>query len=95
MAAGLIDADLGGGVFKQRVARRGGGKSGGFRTLLLMRRGSRVVFVKGFAKKDRDNIDERELVGLRDLAPVALGLGEDRVAELVVTGEWIEIDHEA
>ena len=48
---GLVDADLGGGVIKQRIARPGGGKSGGFRTIVLFRSGARAFFVHGFAKK--------------------------------------------
>ncbi len=55
---GLIDADLGGGVLKQRVARLGSGKSGGYRTLILYRSGERAVFAFGFAKSGMDNIDE-------------------------------------
>ena len=47
---GLIDADLGGGVIKQRLARAGQGKSGGFRSILLFRRGSKAFFVYGFAR---------------------------------------------
>lgn len=58
---GLIDADLGGGVIKQRIARKGGGKSGGFRALVLLRAGDRVFFVHGFAKSDRDNIRDTNL----------------------------------
>jgi hypothetical protein len=53
---GLIDADLGGGAIKQRIARRGQGKSGGFRVVILYRRGSRAFFVYGFAKNERANI---------------------------------------
>lgn len=49
---GLIDADLGGGVIKQRISRKGEGRSGGFRTLILFRNQARAVFVHGFAKKD-------------------------------------------
>ena len=59
--AGLIDADLGGGVIKQRLARQGQGKSGGFRSIILFRRREMAFFVYGFAKNDRDNIDRREL----------------------------------
>jgi hypothetical protein len=40
----LIDANLGGGVIKQRVARDGEGKSGGFRTLILFKLGNRPSF---------------------------------------------------
>ena len=50
---GLIDADLGGGVIKQRIAREGAGKSSGFRTIILFRAGERSFFVHGFAKAIR------------------------------------------
>jgi hypothetical protein len=56
--AGRVDADLGGGVIKQRIARKGGGKSGGFRTILLFRSGSHIFFVFGFAKSERANISK-------------------------------------
>jgi len=59
--AQLSDADLGGGVIKQRIARTGGGKSGGYRTIILFRCGDRAYFVHGFAKNDKDNISEAEL----------------------------------
>lgn len=65
---GLLDADLGGGVIKQRVARSGGGKSGGFRTLILFRVETLAFFIHGFAKNERDNIDADELAALRKLA---------------------------
>ncbi len=66
--AGLIDADLGGGVIKQRVARDGKGKSGGFRTMILFKTGSRAFFVYGFAKNEKDNISDEDLVALKKLA---------------------------
>jgi hypothetical protein len=92
--AGIIDADLGGGVFKQRIAREGQGKSGGFRTILLMRQEHRVLFVKGFAKKNRDNISDGELADFRALAPIVFEIGSTVVEELVRGGEWIEVQDE-
>jgi hypothetical protein len=65
---GLLAADLGGGVIKQRIARPGQGKSGGFRTLVVLKRGVRAVFVHGFAKNEKDNIARDELVALKKLA---------------------------
>jgi hypothetical protein len=59
--SGLIDGDLGGGLIKQRVARPGKGRSGGFRTLLAYRAGDLAVFLYGFAKSERENIDDSEL----------------------------------
>src|SRR5271163_3794907 len=65
---GLIDADLGGGVVKQRIARKGGGKSGGFRTIILFRLRERAFFVHGFAKNEKDNIRDDELAAFKMLA---------------------------
>lgn len=65
---GIIDADLGGGVIKQRVARAGQGRSGGYRMLVAYRWGELAVFLYGFAKKERDNIEDDELESLRNVA---------------------------
>jgi hypothetical protein len=56
---GLVDAGLGGGLIKQRLARKGGGKRGGYRVLFAFRLGERAVFLHGFAKNEKDNIDCR------------------------------------
>lgn len=65
---GLIDADLGGGVIKQRVARNGEGKSSGFRTMILFKTSVRAFFVYGFAKNEKDNISDDDLIALKKLA---------------------------
>lgn len=65
MERGLIDADLGGCLYKKRVARAGGGKSGGYRTLLSAKLGSRYVFLFGFAKSARANVTAQEKKALR------------------------------
>ncbi|MDR2213458.1 MAG: type II toxin-antitoxin system RelE/ParE family toxin, partial [Pseudomonadales bacterium] len=72
VTAGRHDADLGGGVFKQRVARVGGGKSGGFRTIILFRSGPHSFFVHGFAKNVKENLSVKELTALKRLADVLL-----------------------
>ncbi len=73
---GLIDADLGGGVIKQRIARPGEGRSGGFRSIVLFRRGDRAVFVHGYAKKDLADIGPSERAAFRKLAAVMLEMDE-------------------
>jgi len=88
---GRIDADLGGGVIKQRVARRGQGRSGGFRTIILFRRGARAFFVYGFAKSDRDNIRRDELRAFRRLADEMLGLGDAHLAAAIANGTLKEV----
>ena len=70
--AGLIDAALGGGLIKQRVARSHQGRSGGLRTVIAFRHGERAVFLYGFAKSARDNIDQDDLARLRKLADIYL-----------------------
>jgi hypothetical protein len=88
---GLLDADLGGGVIKQRVARSGGGKSGGFRTLILFRMGSRAFFVHGFAKNEQANIDDDDLETLRDLAEIMLHYDEVAISAALANNTLIEV----
>jgi hypothetical protein len=91
---GLVDADLGGGVIKQRVARPGRGKSSGFRTIILYRTAERAFFVYGFAKSDRDNIDDDEEANFKKAAEHVLGLSEVHLAELIGKGQLTEVhDH--
>jgi hypothetical protein len=89
---GLIDADLGGGVIKQRLAREGQGKSGGFRSILFFRRGSVAFFVYGFAKSDRDNIRRDELKAFRRLASEMLTLDDKALAAAMRNGTVMEIE---
>lgn len=76
---GLVDADLGGGVIKQRIARYGEGKSGGFRSIVLFRKEDRAFFVFGFAKRDRDNIGKDELKAFRELADRMLAMNDGQI----------------
>jgi len=75
---GLVDADLGGGLIKQRVARAGQGRSGGYRTLMAYRVRTRTVFLYGFAKSERDNIGPDELEYWRKIARGFLGVNDAR-----------------
>jgi len=92
VAAGHYDADLGGGVFKQRVAREGGGKSGGFRTIILFRVGSHSFFAHGFAKSDKANVSAKELKALKRLADVLLGFSEEQIGAAQAAGELSEVE---
>ncbi|MBN9090458.1 MAG: type II toxin-antitoxin system RelE/ParE family toxin [Reyranella sp.] len=89
---GLIDADLGGGVIKQRLARPGQGKSGGFRSIVLFRRQATAFFVYGFAKNDRDNIDRQELSAFRSLASEMLAMDEKALIAALKNGTIMEIE---
>jgi hypothetical protein len=85
------DADLGGGVFKQRIAREGAGKSGGFRTIILFKVGGHSFFVHGFAKNEKANITPKELKALKKLAASFLGLDAEALEKARVAGEIIEV----
>ncbi len=87
---GQVDADLGGGVIKQRIARPGQGKSGGYRTIILFKRGQRAVFVYGFAKSERENIDADEEKQFKEAARHVLQLTEKQITELVKEGDFVE-----
>ncbi len=88
---GQIDADLGGSVLKQRVARPGAGRSGGYRVILLFRAGDRALFAYGFAKSDRGNIGDDELVAFRQLAAEVLALSGEQLDALVAAGRFMEV----
>jgi len=89
--AGSVDAQLGGGLIKQRVARPGGGRSGGYRTVIAYRTSSRSVFLYGFAKSERENIDGRELDDLKKLAMLYLGYSDVQIAAALKAAELTEV----
>jgi hypothetical protein len=95
MMAGLYDADLGGGLVKKRIARPGQGKRGGFRTLVATNKGNRWVFVFGFPKNERSNIDKDEEIALKHLAAHLLSLTKQRMDTALAAGELMEIDCDA
>jgi hypothetical protein len=88
---GLIDADLGGGVIKQRIARSGGGKSGGFRTIILFRAGARAFFVHGFAKNEQENIRDDERAAFKMLAAQLLDYDDAALAKAIAAGVLMEV----
>ena len=95
MTNGLHDADLGGGLFKKRIGRPGQGKSGGFRTLVATNKGDRWIFVFGFSKNERSNIDKDETEALKKLAAHLLSLTARALAQAKHAGELMEVDCDA
>ncbi|SCX32189.1 hypothetical protein DSM25558_5406 [Agrobacterium sp. DSM 25558] len=88
---GLIDADLGGGLIKQRVARPGAGKSGGYRTLIFFRTQTRAVFAFGFAKSEMENLDDNEEAVFKKAAKLVLGFSDDQMNAEVEAGRMLEV----
>ena len=91
MEGGLIDADLGGLLYKKRVARPGGGKSGGYRTVLSARIGDRYVFLHGFAKSEKANISQDEKRALQFAGKVFLDLPPPDLSKAIEAGVLMEV----
>ncbi|MCX7151389.1 MAG: type II toxin-antitoxin system RelE/ParE family toxin [Proteobacteria bacterium] len=91
MAQGLIDADLGGHVFKKRVALPGQGKRGGARVLVGTRLADRWFFIFGFGKNERSNIDKDELKVLQEVAKELLAFNDSQLAAAMSVGEIMEM----
>jgi hypothetical protein len=91
MELGLVDARLGGGLFKKRVALPGGGKRGGARTIVAGNFRDRWIFLYGFAKNERGNIDQKEERDLKRIGGVLLGLDRTALGRLLEAGEIFEV----
>jgi hypothetical protein len=91
LQSGLVHANLGGGVYKQRIARAGEGKSGGYRSIVFFRAGERTFFIYGFAKNDRDSLSPNELAGLREVAKEVLNYDDTQIHTAVSAGTFLEI----
>lgn len=88
---GQIDADLGGGVIKQRIARPGEGKSKGYRSIVLFRKGEKSFFVYGFPKSELGNIREDEQEQFKKMAKHVLALTDAQLSELIANGQFEEV----
>ena len=91
LEAGQADADLGGGVYKVRLSRSGEGKSGGYRVIVFFRSEEKTFFIYGFAKSDKDNIDQRVLRIFKDDAKDDFSLTDEQIRERIKKGTLIEI----
>lgn len=91
MQTGMIDADLGGLLYKKRVARPGAGKRSGYRTVLSARIGQRYVFLHGFSKSDKANITQDEKKALQYAGKVFLELSAKELAKALQAGVLLEV----
>jgi len=94
IVAGQVEADLGGCLYKKRLARAGRGKSGGYRTLVGYRKGNsdRVVFLYGFPKSKRSNITDKEIAALSLAEESFIDATDERVARLIKDGSMFELE---
>lgn len=90
-ARGLVNADLRAGLIKQRIARPGQGKSGGWRALAAFRPGHRCVFLYVFAKNERDNVEDDELAYWHKAAGAYLQMSAARIEDQIGNDELREV----
>lgn len=88
---GIIDADLGGNIIKQRIARQGQGKSSGYRSIVVFKKRERAFFVYGFAKSDLGNIDKKEVETFKKAAKELLSLSDEQLQNLIKNRALVEL----
>jgi hypothetical protein len=91
LEAGQADAELGGEVYKVRIARSGAGKSGGYRVIVFFKSGERTFYVYGFAKSSRANIGQKELKDYKELAKIYFAMSEKEIEAAILAGKFTEI----
>ena len=89
---GLFDANLGNGLYKQRVARKGWGKRGGYRTILAFKENDKSIFMYGYAKNDCANISDKEEAVYKKLARYYLEATDRQIENLIKIGELFEVN---
>ena len=85
------DANLGGDVFKVRMARENEGKSGGYRVMVFFKKGERTLFHYFFTKSERDNISPKELKWFKDVAKDFLSMSDNEIKTRLESGTLKEI----
>lgn len=91
---GIVDADLGDGVIKQRVARPGQGRAGGYRTVIAYRSQTRAVFLFGFAKSDLENISQEDFNDLRNAARAYLKFSDAEIDDAIAERKLAEVNYD-
>ena len=90
---GLVDADLGGNIIKLRIARKGEGRSSGYRTVVAYKKGKKAVFLYGFAKNERENIDDAELTTFKEMAVAWFKANEQEISRSLSNGLLQEVSY--
>lgn len=90
---GLVDAELGGNLIKLRIARKGQGRSSGYRTLIAYQKNKRAVFLYCFAKNERENIDDDELMTLKEMATKWLKVSDQELNHSISNGLLQEVNY--
>lgn len=88
---GIFEAGLGGYLYKKRIRFKGKGKSGSGRTIICYKKGSRAIFIHGFAKNEKDNLSTKELLALKEFSKTLVLLTEKQIVTAVKNGDFKEV----
>ena len=88
---GLVDANLGGSVYKKRIGVQGRGKRGAYRTIIFMKHNNKAIFAHGFAKGEKSNISKQELEDFKLMANLFLSLNDTKLKQLIDDEKLIEV----
>jgi len=91
MEEGLVGNNLGGNVYKKRIKLEGRGKRGGARTIIAYKTKEKAFFVIGFAKNEKDNIDNEEEQALKRFAKELLRYADEQLKRAVAAEELCEL----
>ncbi|MBA2649640.1 MAG: type II toxin-antitoxin system RelE/ParE family toxin [Legionella sp.] len=91
LCQGNSDGDLGGYVYKKRLAREGQGKSGSYRTIVAFKIDDKAFFVYGFAKSDKASLDAKELKAFKQLAKDLMIMNNNKLELALFNEELIEV----
>jgi hypothetical protein len=90
--SGKFEANLGGHIYKKRIRFEGKGKSGSGRTIVCYQKGDKAIFVHGFAKNEKSNLSNKELVAFKEFAKILLGLTDEQIQIALQAGDFIEVN---
>lgn len=88
---GKFEANLGGHIYKKRIRFTGKGKSGSGRTIVCYKKNDKAIFIHGFAKNEKSNLSQKELVAFKELAKILVSLSAEKVKTAIETGDFIEV----
>jgi hypothetical protein len=89
--SGKFEANLGGHIYKKRIRFEGRGKSGSGRTIVCYQKGDKAIYVHGFAKNEKSNLSQKELIAFKEFAGVLLGLSDEQIKVAIQAGDFIEV----
>ena len=91
LKAGNFEANLGAHIYKKRIKFTGKGKSGSGRTIICYKKEDRAIFIHGFAKNEKSNLTQKELIVFKELSKILIGFSNQEIETAIQNGDFIEV----